>query len=51
MKRTFLIILSVLLLAATAFGCSAKQAAPEANHIGGYYAADAAYAEEPMYAP
>ena len=51
MKRTFLIILSVLLLAATAFGCSAKQAATEANHSGGYYAADAAYAEEPMYAP
>ena len=51
MKRTFLIILSVLLLAATAFGCSAKQAAPDANHSGGYYAADAAYAEEPMYAP
>ena len=51
MKRTFLIILSVLLLAATAFGCSAKQAATEANHSGGYYAADAAYADESMYAP
>ena len=51
MKRASLIILSVLLLAATAFGCSAKQAAPDANHSGGYYAADAAYAEESMYAP
>lgn len=51
MKRTFLIILSVLLLAATAFGCSAKQAATEANHSGGYYAADAYYADESMYAP
>lgn len=52
MKRTFLIILSVLLLAATAFGCSAKQAAPAANYnSGGYYAADAAYAEESMYEP
>ena len=51
MKRTFLIILSVLLLAATAFGCSAKQAATEANHIGGYYDADAYYADESMYAP
>ncbi len=51
MKRASLIILSVLLLAATAFGCSAKQAAPDANHSGGYYDADAAYAEESMYAP
>lgn len=51
MKRASLIILSVLLLAATAFGCSAKQAAPDANHSGGYYAADAAYADESMYAP
>ena len=51
MKRASLIILSVLLLAATAFGCSAKQAAPEANHSGGYYDADAYYADESMYAP
>ena len=60
MKRIFVIVLSVLLLAATAFGCQSKSAAaPQSN---GYYygydtadneVAEAAYdmvVEEPMEA-
>ena len=52
MKRISLILLSVLLVALSAFGCSAK-AAPQAYNNNGYSygaAADYAYAEE-AYAP
>lgn len=49
MKRTILIVLSVLLLAATAFGCSSKAAAEPQSYSSAYYhegaAADYAYEE------
>ena len=49
MKRTILIVLSMLLLAATAFGCSSKAAAAPQSYNSAYYhegaAADYAYEE------